>query len=141
MLSLPGGTTQRMQIHVLITEPDPLLLETYERFLTQQGFALTTTTDGPECVRALRAHAPDVLLLETDLPDGWGPRLLDMMHADQLPTVPVVVLSRQDELDCTPPVCVSFNKPTSLSKIVQKIREIVGHNGANGSKASNGTLR
>jgi DNA-binding response OmpR family regulator len=119
-----------MQIRVLITEPDRALLETYERFLSRQGFELVTASDGPECVSALRQRTPDVLLLEPDLPDGWGQRLLGMIHDHELPAVPVVVLSRRDELSDSPSVCVSFHKPTSLSLIAKKIRELVGGNGS-----------
>ena len=113
-----------MSIQVLIAEPDRPLLETYERFLAKQGFRLLTATTGPECVTALRQSTPDVLLLETDLPDGWGPRLLQMMHEHQLPSIPVIVLSRRDDRVDSPQVRVSFNKPTALSIVTAKIRQI-----------------
>jgi DNA-binding response OmpR family regulator len=119
-----------MQIRVLIAEPDGPLLETYERFLSRQGFDLVTTSNGPECVNALRQQPADVLLLEPDLPDGWGQRLLRMMHDHELPVIPVIVLSRRDELLDSPSVCVTFHKPTSLSVIAGKIRELVGGNGS-----------
>ena len=114
-----------MQIRVLITEPDRPLLETYERFLSRRGFQLFTATSGPDCVSVLQQHSPDVLLLEPDLPDGWGQRLLQMMQEGQIPAVPVVVLSRRDDQVKSPSVRESFNKPTSLSVIAEKIREIV----------------
>lgn len=113
-----------MSIQVLIAEPDRALLETYERFLSKQGFQLLTATTGPECVTALRQTTPDVLLLETDLADGWGPRLLQMMQEDQVPSVPVIVLSRRDDRVDSPQIRMTFNKPTSLSVIAARIHQI-----------------
>jgi DNA-binding response OmpR family regulator len=132
--AVPMDTQASMQIRVLITEPDRPLLETYERFLTQRGFQLLTATNGPDCVTALRQHRPDVLLLEPDLPDDWGQRLLQMMQEGQIPAVPVVVLSRRDDHVNSPSVRESFNKPTSLSVIAAKIRQIVVENGSSGAQ-------
>ena len=54
-----------MQIRVLITEPDQPLLETYERFLSREGFELLTAKDGPECIRAIRQRAARCAVVRT----------------------------------------------------------------------------
>ena len=72
---------------------------------------------------------PDVLLLEPDLPDDWGCRLLQMMDEEQIPSIPTVVLSRRDEPLESRSIRESYHKPTSLSLVVGRIREIAAGNG------------
>ncbi len=68
-----------MSIRVLIAEPDEALLQAFHDYLSEEGFELNTATTGNECAEKLADFAPDVLVLEHDLPDGWSDRLLELM--------------------------------------------------------------
>jgi CheY-like chemotaxis protein len=81
---------------VLIADPDESLLTHYQEFLANDRFRVETATSGLECVEKLRSFAPDVLVLEPELPWGRGEGVLARMHQDaDLPHVPVVVLSHR----------------------------------------------
>src|SRR5262245_45166134 len=79
---------------VLIAVPDAGLLDAYRKRLAADGFEVETARDGLECVRRLRAVAPDVLVLSTALPWGGGDGVLAVMNEDpRLQHVAVVALS------------------------------------------------
>jgi len=81
-------------IRVLIADPDQALLTSYRDFLSQEGFQVATASTGLECVAELRTFAPDVLVLEPELPWGWGEGVLAVMHEGaDVPRVPVMLLS------------------------------------------------
>jgi DNA-binding response OmpR family regulator len=112
-----------MRIRVLIADPDQALLSTYCDFLSRQGFDLATATTGPDCVTLLREFKPDVLVLEPDLPDDWGTRVLDLMHDGRdVPCVPVVVLTRNERATEHQRVGQVHVKPVSLKTLAETIR-------------------
>lgn len=83
-----------MRRRVLIADPDTRLLHEYEDHLTRNGFRVATASTGLECVAQLRRFTPDVLILEPDLPWGWGEGVLAMMYEEaDVPLVPVMALT------------------------------------------------
>lgn len=114
-----------MNTHVLIAEPDELLAECYERYLLRQGFEVETAINGPQCVEKLQARRPDVLVLEPDLGDGWGDKLLKLLreHA-QLNCVPVLILSRHNVKPFEYPVCEYYVKPFPMTTLAASIQRV-----------------
>lgn len=56
----------------------------YESLLVHNGFEVVTASDGIACLDALRSRAPDVLVIESDLPWGGGDGVLGVIN-DQWP--------------------------------------------------------
>jgi DNA-binding response OmpR family regulator len=116
-----------MKTRVLIAEPDELLAECYERYLLRQGFDVETAVSGPQCVEKLRSCRPDVLLLEPDLGDGWGDRLLALLRERfDGHCVPVVILSRHNATPFEFPVCEYYVKPFPMTTLANSILRIAG---------------
>ncbi|ALN75711.1 MULTISPECIES: response regulator [unclassified Aureimonas] len=87
----PAGT-------VLAIDDDPHARDLVTRFLTKEGFAVRTASDGVAGLEMARAIVPDVILLDVTMPkkDGWS--VLAELKADpRLSTVPVVMVSSLDE--------------------------------------------
>lgn len=59
-----------MDATLLIAEHPSLSRDALESFLVRCGFHVETAGDGPECLSALRALEPDVLVVDSELP--WG---------------------------------------------------------------------
>ena len=79
------------RIRVLMADPDESLHPVYRVPLLQEGFEVAAASSGLECVARLRERAPDILVLEPQLPWGGGEGVLAMMgEVPQLAAVPVV---------------------------------------------------
>jgi len=118
-------------IRVLLADPDVSLLTTYRGYLAGEGFEVATVTNGLDCLAQLRWFHPDVLILEPDLPWGWGDGVLARMqdHTD-VPLVPVIVVSAGKRLanlshgePC--PVRDFQLKPLAPYLLAQRIRQLV----------------
>jgi DNA-binding NtrC family response regulator len=57
---------------------------------------VSTATSGLDCLTALRAERPDVLVLDPDLRSGGGLGVLALM-GDDVPAVPVLILTAHPE--------------------------------------------
>ena len=120
-------------IRVLMADPDELLQPLYRERLMQEGFELATASSGLECVARLRERAPDVLVLEPQLPWGGGEGVLAMMgELPQLATVPVMVLTscrdpRLMKAVSRFPVSDYQLKPLAADRLAVRLRMLLRH--------------
>src|SRR5690348_18281501 len=86
--STPAGTGQR---RVLVVEDDDSLRDLVSRNLSARGHTVRQAADAGAALEALRREAPDVLVLDINLPDATG---WDILRAAQLsPATAVIMLT------------------------------------------------
>jgi CheY-like chemotaxis protein len=65
---------------VLLIEPNRNLARITRRALQDHGFVVTQVAAGGEALEVLGTQIPDVVVLDPDLTDGAGGRVLDHLH-------------------------------------------------------------
>jgi DNA-binding response OmpR family regulator len=82
------------ELRILVADSETRILERLSTALGTAGFAVATATNGMEAIGAALTRAPDVALVERDMPVVDGLQVLQEMgrHAD-LASVPVMVMS------------------------------------------------
>lgn len=65
---------------VLLIEPNWDLARITRRALQDHGFVVTQVTAGEEALAVLGTQYPDAVVLDPDLTDGAGSRVLDHLH-------------------------------------------------------------
>lgn len=115
---------------ILIAAANPALAASYRDFLSCHGFEVAIARDGLDCVAKLRRRAPDVLVIERELPWGQGDGVLALMAEEpDLPKVPVIVLSAGDDRGrrrwpgALPQVAV-HRKPLPPAELEESIRRL-----------------
>src|SRR5713226_2969475 len=79
---------------VLIVDDDELVLRAYGHGLSSRGFEVQSAADGLAAMHALRAHRPDAMVLDLNLPKLTGVDVLKFVRSQAgLKGMPVVVLS------------------------------------------------
>lgn len=60
--------------HVLVVDDEPPMRQVIQSVLEDDGFLVTTATNGAEALRSISADPPDVLVLDCQMPvmDGWA---------------------------------------------------------------------
>ncbi|MGG6296238.1 PAS domain S-box protein [Leptolyngbya sp. AN02str] len=82
---------------VLVIDDDPAVRELMQRYLTREGFQVTTAADGEEGLQLARSLRPDAITLDVLMPnlDGWS--VLSAFKTDpELADIPVVVMTIVD---------------------------------------------
>lgn len=121
------------QIRILMADPDESLQPMYRGPLLEEGFELATAVSGLECVARMRERAPDVLVLEPQLPWGGGEGVLAIMGENpDLANVPVMVLTscrdpRLLEAVSRFPVSDYQLKPLAPNRLAGRLRAILTH--------------
>ena len=86
--------TGESDIRILVADPQTRLLERLSTALGNAGFSVATATNGMEALSSCLTRAPDVVLVERDMPVVDGLHVLQELgrHA-QLARVPVMMMS------------------------------------------------
>ncbi len=83
-----------MPIRLVLADDHPLMLKGLDDLLRSEGFeVLARCKDGEEALAAVRAHRPDVLILDFNMPRKDGLAVVREMKKEQLPTRVVLLVA------------------------------------------------
>jgi len=89
ILEAPGGSVEATDLRVLIVDDEALARKRVRRLL--QGEARVDVVgecaNGPDAVAAIREQAPDLVLLDVQMPGMDGLAVIDAVGADRMPPV------------------------------------------------------
>jgi DNA-binding response OmpR family regulator len=88
-------------LKILVADDEPDVLAITARKIRDAGFMVVTAADGQEALELFRAEAPDILVLDVNMPRRDGLEVLACVKAESALTrwVPVIVVSAQGELE------------------------------------------
>ena len=117
---------------ILIADDDALVRGSLAAVLELEGYTVDEAGDGHEAVRRAAAHAPDLVLLDLDMPgwDGWTA----FSQLDRVaPLVPVVVITarpNQYEKAVKLGVDALMEKPLDFHILLRAIRRLTSEDSA-----------
>jgi two-component system cell cycle response regulator DivK len=117
--------------NILLVEDNELNRDMLSRRLTKRGFDVSIACDGAEALNAVRATAPDLILMDMSLPvmNGWdATKALKQDPATN--AIPVIALTahamsgdREKALDAG---CDEFEtKPVDLPRLLEKMQALL----------------
>lgn len=119
---------------IYIVEDDPMLVEIYEKKLTDAGFEVKVTASGAAVKDEMTAWKPDLVLLDVVLPDMDGFEILEAIKKEPgIRNIPVYVfsnLSAKEDIDrATGLGAAGFLTKSSFtpSQLADEIKKILGH--------------
>ena len=129
-LTRPDGSPVR----ALVVDDEPALGDLLSTVLRYEGWTVVTAQTGQAAVRAARASAPDVVVLDVMLPDLSGLEVLRRIRA-QHPRVPVLFLTAKDAVEDRVAGLTAggddyVTKPFSLEEVVARLRGLLRRAGA-----------
>ena len=80
-------------LSVLIVEDEILLQDVYKLVLLSKGYTVHTANNGKEGIIQLKAHVPDVVLLDIFMPVMDGKEFLNNVDIDAYPATKFIVYS------------------------------------------------
>ncbi|MXQ06620.1 response regulator [Alphaproteobacteria bacterium GH1-50] len=124
---------------ILVVDDDPQIRDMLRIALGRAGFQARFARDGAEGLRAARADAPDLVVLDIGLPERDG---LDLCRAVRTTSdVPIIFLTaRDDEVDRIVGLEIGgddyVTKPFSPRELVARIRAVLKRAGSGTGKAA-----
>ncbi|NQD36601.1 SpoIIE family protein phosphatase [Permianibacter sp. IMCC34836] len=87
------------QLHVLIIEDDFLQHQLLSAFISSVGYRVEVAESGAEALALFRQSAPDVVLLDYELPDMSGKEIVQQLRQLQTEWLPILFLSAHSEIE------------------------------------------
>lgn len=124
---------------ILVVDDEPQIQRFLKPALAAAGYDVIRAMDGAEALAALRAHAPDVVVLDLGLPDLDGKEVITLMRRHS--ETPIIVLSARGEegekiaaLDRGADDYVA--KPFGIGELLARIRVALRSTAAGGAVAA-----
>lgn len=84
---------------ILMVDDDLRMRELLQRYLTEQGFSISTVSDAKEMALSLAAESVDLLILDLMLPGEDGLSICRRLRGEGLTTPIIMLTARGDEVD------------------------------------------
>ncbi|MFN2233264.1 MAG: sigma-54-dependent transcriptional regulator [Anaerolineales bacterium] len=121
-----------MTATILIVDDEENALRNISAFLEQKGYEIITATTLAQARSSLQRGEPDIVLLDVQLPDGYGPDLLEeTLHYPIRP--PIILITAYGEIEMAVEAMKNgahdfIQKPVeflNLEKSIQRANEVV----------------
>jgi len=120
-----------MSKRVMIVEDNELNMKLFNDLLEANGFETIKTRNGLEALDLARAHRPDLILMDIQLPEVSGLEVTKWLKEDdELHTIPVIAVTafamKGDEERIRQGGCEAYiSKPISVTKFVETVRSYI----------------
>ena len=116
---------------ILIVEDNDLNMKLFNDLLQAHGYETVQATDGRVVLDLARAHTPDLILMDIQLPEISGLEVTRMLKADEdLKSIPVVAVTafamKGDEEKIREGGCEGYiAKPISVPKFLETVAKFL----------------
>lgn len=116
---------------ILIVEDDRINRRLFRTFLESQGYATTEATNGIDGVKAAENEAPNLILMDIQMPEMDGMQALELLKSnpatDKIPVVALTGYAAEGDRERL--MAKGFDdylsKPIDLDDLLEKVRELL----------------
>jgi CheY-like chemotaxis protein len=108
----------------MVVDDDPYIVKYMLDILADNGYSTCSASDGADALDIVKRERPDLVTLDLEMPNEWGPRFYRKMSKDpELKKTPVIVISGLSGIHLAIPGAVaSFKKPFDPNKLLETIK-------------------
>ncbi len=112
---------------IMIVDDDPAITKYLDALFTDNGYETCVATDGKVAFDIYKDENPDLITLDLEMPEEWGPRFYRKISKAKDFKTPVIVISGLSGIKYSiPKSAATFSKPFEADKVLAKVKEILG---------------
>lgn len=113
---------------VMVVDDDPVIVKYLVSILEDNGYETCVATDGKEAFDIMKAEKPDLVTLDLEMPEEWGPRFYRKFQKDdELKATPVIVISGLAGRHLSIRDAAGYlAKPFEPEKVTELVKEAIG---------------
>ena len=112
---------------IMIVDDDPAITMYLEALFSDHGYETCIAEDGKTALEVYEKERPNLITLDLEMPEEWGPRFFRRISRDKGFNTPVIVISglsgRQHSI---PKAQAFFSKPFEPEAVIAKVKDILG---------------
>ena len=116
---------------ILLVDDEPDIVTTIAIALKQEGFAVSTASDGEEALSMAHKDAPDLVILDIMLPTRDGKEVAHILKNEaahkHVPIILITAFTQKHDEELSSDPCIDFyiKKPFELEYLINKVRELL----------------
>ena len=112
---------------ILIIDDDPLLTKYLTNLFKDNGYETCNATTGTEGMEKIKNEKPDLITLDLQMPEEWGPKLYRKLSKDnELKKIPIIVISGLDGKYAIKDAVAFIRKPFDPDKLLGIVKSVIG---------------
>ncbi len=113
---------------IMVVDDDPEIVQFLVTLFQDNGYATCSASDGSLALDVAKREKPDLITLDLEMPQEWGPRFYrKMAHDPELKETPVIVISGLSGIHLAIRKAVAtINKPFDPDAVITAVKEALG---------------
>ena len=111
---------------ILIIDDDPVIVKYLETLFSDNGYETVSATDGAQGFEMVEKENPDLISLDLQMPDEWGPRFYRKLSKSKFKDIPVIVVSGISGQHAIRKAAAFVSKPFDPDKLLGVVRKTIG---------------
>ena len=112
---------------ILIIDDDPVIVKYLQAVFSDNGYATCAASSSMEGLELVRREKPDLITLDLQMPNEWGPRFYRKLRKDKaLKDTPVIVVSGIDGDHAIRNAVAFVKKPFDPEKLIGIVKNTIG---------------
>ena len=112
---------------IMIIDDDPTVVRYLQAVFSDNGYATCTALSTSEALELVRQEKPDLITLDLQLPDEWGPRFYRKLRKEKdLKDIPIIVISGIDGDHAVKDAIAFIAKPFDPEKLIGIVKNTIG---------------
>lgn len=112
---------------ILVIEDDPITLKYLVTLFEDNGYDTYSAAGGIEAMEVAKNEKPDLITLDLDMPQEWGPRFYrKLIKNKELKDIPVIVISGIDGDHAIGKAAAFVKKPFDTDKLLGIVKRTIG---------------
>ena len=110
---------------ILVIDDDPVIVKYLVTLFSDNGYEAVSATDGAEGFEMLEKEKPDLITLDLQMPDEWGPRFYRKLSKSEFKDVPVIVVSGLSGQHAIRKAAAYVSKPFDPDKLLGIVKKTI----------------
>jgi CheY-like chemotaxis protein len=113
---------------IMIVDDDPNIISYLEDFFGDNGYDTCSAADGSEAMAVVRKEKPDLITLDLEMPEEWGPRFYrKLTKEEEYKKIPVIVISGlTGGKYAIQKAVASLTKPFDREQLIKIVKDTIG---------------
>lgn len=123
-----GREGMDMAKKIMVVDDDPNIVDYLVEVFEDNGYTTCTATNGLEAFEVLTSEKPDLITLDLEMPEEWGPRFYRKMSKEnEFKDTPVIVVSGLSGIHhAIKNAVATIKKPFEPKEIIRVVEETIG---------------
>ena len=116
-----------MSKKIMVVDDDPVIVKYLSSLFKNNGYETCSASNGSEALDVFEKETPDLITLDLDMPDEWGPKFYRKLTKKLRTKIPVVVISGlSGNKYAISNASATITKPFEEEHVLSAVKDVLG---------------